>query len=167
MKQSNDQTIRPSNGKIRAAAVEIARFQDASGAVDTAAAEVLGLHLTDLRGLGRLWAAGPMTAGELASAVGLTRGATTALLDRLEQAGHVRRIRGTDDRRTVQVELTPSSAATVEAIWGPIGAAGEAMLAEYDDERLAFLAEVLRRGRELQEREAGRIRAMRPAGPRP
>jgi DNA-binding MarR family transcriptional regulator len=145
---------------MRAAAQEIARFQDASGAVDAAAAEVFGLHITDLRGLGRLWAAGPMTAGALADAVGLTRGATTALIDRLEAAGHVRRVRGIEDRRTVAVELTPSASALVDTIWGPIGTAGLQLLAGYTDEQLTFLAEVLRRGRELQEREASRIRSI-------
>jgi DNA-binding MarR family transcriptional regulator len=163
MKQSTGQTVRPSNDLVREASQEIARFQDASGAVDAAAADLLGVHLTDLRVLGELWSRGPATAGTLASAVGRTRGATTALLDRLEAAGHVRRVRGTDDRRTVTVELTPSAAEAVEAIWGPIGTQGTAMLREYDDRQLAFLAEVLRRGRELQEREADRIRSL----PRP
>ncbi len=158
--KSTRKTIRRSNDLVAAAAQEIARFQDASGAVDAAAAELFGLHITDLRGLGRLWATGPMTAGALAEAVGLTRGATTALIDRLEQAGHVRRVRGTDDRRTVAVELTPSAAALVDAIWGPIGAAGQALLEGYSDDQLAFLAEVLRRGRELQEQEARRIRSL-------
>ena len=167
--KSTRKTIRRSNDLVWASdpravtADEIARFQDASGKVDEAAAEVLGLHLTDLRGLGRLWSAGPMTAGELADAVGLTRGATTALLDRLERAGHVRRVRGSDDRRTVRVELTASASRTVDAIWGPIGAAGMAMLEDYDDEELLKFAELLRRGRELQEREVERIRRL----PRP
>jgi DNA-binding MarR family transcriptional regulator len=159
--KSNRKTIRPSNDLVDAAAQEIARFQDASGAVDAAAAQVFGLHITDLRGLGRLWAGGPMTAGALADAVGLTRGATTALIDRLEAAGHVRRVRGIEDRRTVAVELTPSATALVDAIWGPIGAAGRDLLADCTDEQLAFLADVLRRGRELQEREARRIRSIR------
>jgi hypothetical protein len=39
------------------------------------------------------------------------------------------------------------------------------MLAQYTDEQLAFLAEVLRRGRELQERETQRVRGLRVGCP--
>ena len=49
-----------------------------------------------------------------------------------------------------------------ESIWAPIASAGKAQLAEYSDEQLRFLIDFLRRGIELQEREAERIRRMAP-----
>ncbi len=59
-------------------------------AFDALAAEKLGLSLTDLRCLDLVQATGGMTAGELATSSGLTTGAVTAVIDRLERAGYVR-----------------------------------------------------------------------------
>jgi DNA-binding MarR family transcriptional regulator len=84
----------------------------------------------------------------------------TAALDRLEQAGYVRRVRGLADRRHVRVEVTPRALELTEAIWGPIGAEGIEQLRQMSVEELQFLADFLRRGRELQERHARRIAAL-------
>jgi DNA-binding MarR family transcriptional regulator len=155
-----------SNELLETAAAEFAQFQDASGAVDEAAAELMGVNLTDLRCLSRLHAAGPSTAGHLAVAAGLTRGAMTTAIDRLERAGYVARIRGETDRRTVLVELTPAARGVVEQIWGPIATAGRSVLARYSPAELALLAQALREARELQECEVGRIRALSIERPR-
>jgi DNA-binding MarR family transcriptional regulator len=182
VRQSNSRTVRSSNnnpaGKaavdgtadngqaprkstlIDVVATEIALGQAATADVDAAAADVLGLNSTDLRCLGRLHAGGALTAGELASAVGLSKGAMTAALDRLERAGYVRRVRRDEDRRSVRVEVSPRAERLLEQIWGPLGTAGKAQLAEFTIEQLEFLVDFLRRGRDLQEREAARIRAM-------
>ena len=141
-------------------ATEIALLQNASAAVDAAAAEALGLNPTDLRCMGRLYMAGRSTAGELAQACGLSRGAMTVALDRLERAGYVRRLRGEVDRRRVMVEVTPRARGLTEAIWEPIGSEGTALLARMTDDELTFLLDFLRRGRELQEKHARRIAAM-------
>ncbi len=144
-------------------ALEIALGQSATAAVDAAAAEILGVNSTDLRALGRLNAAGALTAGELARRTGVSKGAMTTALDRLERAGYVSRVRGDQDRRQVRVEVTAHAASILAAIWGPIAEAGKAQLAGYDASELTFLVEFLRRGRELQEREAARIREMADA----
>jgi DNA-binding MarR family transcriptional regulator len=155
-----------SNDLLEAAAAEFARFQDASGAVDEAAAELMGVNLTDLRCLSRLHAAGPSTAGDLAAAAGLTRGAMTTAIDRLERAGYVARVRGEADRRTVRVQPTSAARGVVEQIWGPIAAAGRSVLARYSPAELALLADALREARELQEHEVERIRALSIERPR-
>jgi DNA-binding MarR family transcriptional regulator len=54
-------------------------------------AERLGLHTTDHKCLGIAQEAGPITAGELANRTGLTTGAITGVIDRLEKRGFVRR----------------------------------------------------------------------------
>jgi DNA-binding MarR family transcriptional regulator len=141
-------------------AAAIALLQRATGAVDGAAGALLGLNPTDLRCLGQIYARGPSTAGALAAACGLSRGAMTTALDRLERAGYARRVRSEVDRRQVVVEVTPQALQLMEAIWGPIARAGMAQLAELSDQQLSFLLDFLRRGRELQETEAGRVRAM-------
>jgi DNA-binding MarR family transcriptional regulator len=72
------------------------------------------------------------------------------------------------DRRRVTVEVTSEALELMERIWGPIAVQGKAQLAEYSPDQLAFLISFLRRGRELQEREASRISQMNvSAGLRP
>jgi DNA-binding MarR family transcriptional regulator len=161
VEQSTSQIIPSSNDLlIGEVASAIALFQNATAVVDEAAADVLGLNATDLRCMGQLYARGASTAGELADACGLSRGAMTAALDRLERAGYVRRVRGEMDRRRVRIEVTPRALELTEAIWGPIGAEGIEQLRRMSAEELTFLRDFLRRGRELQERHARRVAAM-------
>ena len=74
-------------------------FQDATDEVDEAVARRLRLNRTDLRCLSVLSQAGAMSASALADAAGLTRGAMTTALDRLEAAGYARRVWDQQDRR--------------------------------------------------------------------
>ncbi|QKG22047.1 MarR family winged helix-turn-helix transcriptional regulator [Actinomadura verrucosospora] len=69
-----------------------------------AGARACGLGATDLYALNILDLAGAMTPGELSARTGLTTGPTTRLIDRLEEAGYVRRVPSPDDRRKVIVE---------------------------------------------------------------
>ncbi|HZD04177.1 MAG TPA: MarR family transcriptional regulator [Longimicrobiales bacterium] len=66
-------------------------------------AEKLGLNPTDSRAMGYLGETGPIPAGRLAELMGLTTGAVTGVLDRLEAAGVVRRRKDPGDRRRVLV----------------------------------------------------------------
>jgi DNA-binding MarR family transcriptional regulator len=134
--------------------------QDARDAVDEAAAERLGVNRSDLRCVGLLLFRGPMTAGELAEAVGLSPSAVTTVLDRLERARQVRRVRDTVDRRRVLVEVTPEARERVEEIWGPIAQAGRVMLQRYSVEELVLIRDMLRRSRDLQLEHAARIRRL-------
>ena len=71
-----------------------------------AIADRLGLSPTDHKCLGLLVDAGrPVTPGELATLTGLTTGAVTGVVDRLEAAGFVRRTRDPEDRRKVGIEV--------------------------------------------------------------
>ncbi|MFI1241032.1 MarR family winged helix-turn-helix transcriptional regulator [Nocardia salmonicida] len=69
-----------------------------------AGAKAVDLHATDLYALNILALNGAMTPGELGTRTGLTTGPTTRLVDRLEQAGYVRRAADPGDRRKVIVE---------------------------------------------------------------
>jgi DNA-binding MarR family transcriptional regulator len=139
----------------------VTEMQDATDAVDEAAAARLGVNRTDLRCLGILANRGPMTAGDLATATGLTRGAFTVALDRLERAGYARRVRDAADRRRVLVELTAAARRSIEEIWGPLGREGQAVLAGYTTKELRLLLDFLRRATDLQRRHAGRVRDQR------
>jgi DNA-binding MarR family transcriptional regulator len=74
-------------------------------------AERLGIHVTDVRCLVALADESPSTAGKLAELLGLSTGAVTAMLDRLERLGLVRRDKSPDDRRQVLVTLAADAGA--------------------------------------------------------
>ena len=77
-------------------------------AFDNLAAERLGVNETDLHCLNIIENSGGLTAGELAAQAGLTNGAVTGVIDRLEKAGFARRVPDPADRRRVNVEVTPA-----------------------------------------------------------
>ncbi|GAB3148602.1 MarR family winged helix-turn-helix transcriptional regulator [Microbispora hainanensis] len=81
-----------------------------------AGAKAVGLGATDLYALNILGLGGAMTPGELGRRTGLTTGPTTRLIDRLEQAGYVRRAPDPDDRRKVIVELVAGPGGLDEAL---------------------------------------------------
>jgi DNA-binding MarR family transcriptional regulator len=82
------------------------RMSTATVLYTQAAAEATGLNVSDLLALGILHGAGPITAGQLALLTGLTSGAVTSLIDRLEQQQYVRRENDPHDRRRVLIVLT-------------------------------------------------------------
>ncbi len=103
----------------------IAAFRDAGnldGAFEEVAASRLGIGAGDLRCLNAIENAGGLTAGELSREVGVTSGAVTGSVDRLEAAGFARRVADPADRRRVRIEVTPEFRARAEKIWGPVAA---------------------------------------------
>jgi DNA-binding MarR family transcriptional regulator len=89
-------------------------------AFDHLAARRLGVNLTDLHCLNIIESRGGVTAGELAAEAGLTSGAITGVIDRLERAGFATRERDPDDRRRVAISVTPAFYAAAADIWGPV-----------------------------------------------
>ena len=138
----------------------------ARDALDQAVADRLRINLTDLRCLDVLEQRGTSTPGEIATALGLSSGSVTTLLDRLERGGYVQRRRDADDRRRVCVEPTAHAQRLAAELYGPIGAEGRALLAELAPRDLALLRDVMRRSRELQARHEARIRSAPAAAPR-
>jgi DNA-binding MarR family transcriptional regulator len=135
-------------------------YGTANDAVDAAAAERLGINRTDIAALDILdQAGGKTTAGALAEASHLTTGAITAVVDRLEKKGYVRRARDTEDRRRVLVERTEHALKSTMEIYGPIAEAGYRNLQEYTDEQLEFIRDFTRRGTDLLTAHATLIRA--------
>lgn len=132
--------------------------QNAVDRVDEAACDLLGVNRTDLRCLDLLEREGRVTAGRLADLAGLTTGAVTALLDRLERRGYVRRLRDERDRRRVLVEITPEAVELAERVYGPIGEEALGELEGYTDEQLTLLRDHYLRGARFLVEHASRIR---------
>ena len=130
-------------------------------AFDTVAAERLGLNRTDLHAINIIENSGGLTAGELASEAGLTTGAVTGVVDRLEEAGFARRVPDPSDRRRVKVEVTPRWYARAEKIWGPMASDWSTRLAgRFSAGELEGAIEFLRTTTELGREHLERVRAM-------
>lgn len=123
-----------------------------------AVAERLGLASTDVGSLELLSRAGRMTAGRLAELTGLTSGAATRMIDRLEQAGFVRRAPDPADRRRVVVEVVPERMAAVAPYYASLQRATEALAASYADADLAIVVDYLGRSLEIARAETARLR---------
>ena len=91
--------------------------QIANEIVDDHVALFLGINRTDGRCLDIVERHGRMTAGALATESGLTTGAVTAVIDRLESAGYLQRVRDASDRRKVFIELTPLMTAITKKLF--------------------------------------------------
>ncbi len=115
---------------------------------DTIAGRV-GLNSTDLECLDLLFLAGPTTAGRLAEHTGLTTGAMTAVLDRLERARFLRRRRDADDRRRVLVEVLPRALETLGPFYAPLATAMSRLHNRYGERELALIVEYLSRALEV------------------
>jgi DNA-binding MarR family transcriptional regulator len=135
-------------------------FQDATDEVDEAVARRLRLNRTDLRCLSVLSQAGAMSASALADAAGLSRGAMTTALDRIEAAGYARRVWDQRDRRALRVEMTDAAKQEVEVLYGPLAKAGFELLQKYTTQQLEAVLRYLEDGRQLQRAQAQRIRAL-------
>ena len=146
--------------------LEVRTYQNAQDAFDEGACERLGINRSDGRALDIIDRHGQMTAGELAKESGLSTGAITTLLDRLERAGYVRRVRDDVDRRRVLVELTEEARRRTWEIWGPIAEASMSGLARYSNEELLFIRDFLRSSREFLSEHLERVKTL-PATPKP
>ena len=130
--------------------------QDA--AFDNVAARRLGVNPTDLQCLTIVQRRDGVTAGELAAEAGLTSGAVTGVIDRLERSGYARRVRDPADRRKVNVEVTDAFLAAAAEIWGPAKRDWDAELARrFTGEQLDVVLDFLRTTGELGARHLARL----------
>ena len=105
-----------------------------------AAADKIGINSTDLNCLNILSFSGSMTAGELARATGLTTASITGVVDRLEAAGFVTRVRDPKDRRRVVVSINLEKALReVASQFAPMVAKWQELAARYTDDELRLI----------------------------
>jgi DNA-binding MarR family transcriptional regulator len=130
-------------------------------AFDNLAADRLGVNGTDLHCLNTIENAGGLTAGQLAAETGLTTGAVTGVIDRLERAGYARRVPDKEDRRRVKVEVTPKFYARAKTIWGPLAKEWESTLSRrFTAEELERVIDFLRATNEIGRRHMERVRRL-------
>jgi DNA-binding MarR family transcriptional regulator len=111
-------------------------------------AGLVGVNSTDLECLDLLRLAGPTTAGKLAEHTGLTSGATTAVIDRLQRGGFVKRRRDVNDRRRVLVEIIESSVDRIAPLYLPLQARVTQLNRQFTDAELTSVVEYMTRALE-------------------
>jgi len=99
-------------------------------------ARQMGVNATDMQCLNILNYEGAVTAGRLAELTGLTTGAITTAIDRLEKAGYVQRVRDPLDRRRVVVQPLPQEES---GVFGAIDQAWRELCSRYSDQELALI----------------------------
>ena len=128
-------------------------------AFDNLAAQRLGVNETDLHCLNIIQNSGGVTAGELATEAGLTTGAVTGVIDRLERVGYARRVHDPADRRRVKLEVTPKFYSRADGIWGPVAREWSRTLSrEFTAEELERITEFLRTTNEITRGHLERLR---------
>jgi DNA-binding MarR family transcriptional regulator len=113
-------------------------------------ASKVGLHSTDNECLDFLTLNGPATAGQIAEFTGLTTGAVTAMIDRLEKAGFARREHDKADRRRVIVVPNVEKIMQEIGIYMlPMGIATEKLCQEFTEEELAVILKFLTKANDI------------------
>lgn len=127
-------------------------------------ADRLGLSITDHKCLYHVAHAGKVTAGELAEVTGLTTGAITSVIDRLERGGFAVRERDVTDRRRVYVRAVPEKSAQVGLLFKSLGQAYAALCERCTDEELQFLAKFYEASIQLLSAETVKLANLPPGG---
>lgn len=102
-------------------------------------ANMAGISNSDMECMDILNLEGRVTAGRLAEVTGLTTGAITGVVDRLEKAGYVRRERDESDRRKVFISVVEETAAEIGTFYVPMQEAMLKLWSGYTDDELRLL----------------------------
>jgi DNA-binding MarR family transcriptional regulator len=124
-----------------------------------AIANQLQMPMSDVHAIGALLEFGPIGVRRLAELMGMTTGATTRLVDRLERAGYVTRQADPEDRRRVVLRLVDDRVAEIGCYYESMGERWREQVEDYSAEQMRFLIEFLRTGREHAQAETTALRA--------
>ncbi|MFE6041470.1 MarR family winged helix-turn-helix transcriptional regulator [Streptomyces sp. NPDC056452] len=132
--------------ELQALAMQLRRMNGEINRLVHAFAHTQGLHATDVQALAAILDADvPLTPGRLRDHLGLTSGAVTACLDRLERVGHIRRSRDSADRRVVHLHYEPTAKAAARSFFMPLAEAASGARSSSDPEELAATLRFLAR----------------------
>ena len=124
-----------------------------------AVADRVGMNPTDLESLDILARYGPMTAGRLAELTGLTTGAITGLVDRLESRGYARREPHPTDRRSVVVRpLLENAERDLASSYAAMSKAMDELVSRYSDDELAVIADFISRAATVTAEQIAKVR---------
>lgn len=123
-----------------------------------AVSDRVGLSAVEHKALDLLSRAGALTAGQLAELTGLTTGAITGLVDRLEKAGFVRRDRDPSDRRKVVIQpVLEKMEVEIAPLFASMGQQMEELLSSYSDQELAIIQDFVSRSITVLQAETAKL----------
>jgi DNA-binding MarR family transcriptional regulator len=134
--------VKPQGDQNELADRIIASMTDLAGALgrlNDLIAQQLGIAPTDLLCLHVLNRAGASTAGALSAQLGRSTGAVTHMIDRLEEAGYVRRKPDPTDRRRVLVEASAPELERIASFYDGMDARSRRLMATFSGEQLAAI----------------------------
>ena len=131
-----------------------------------AIAQKVGLNATDTRCLDLInsHSEGMATAGRLADLTGLTTGAITHILDRLEKRGIIERVRDSQDRRRVFIRVRGERVKPLLPKYEALGKAYTTLIEHYSDTELMVIAGYMEKMSEMTERQMTDVVATRSDG---
>jgi len=135
---------------VRDYGVNLTQFRNAMN-------EWAGLNATDMESLRLLFQKGIATPSELARHTGLTSGATTAMLDRLERAGLIERRPNPKDRRGTLIAPAESSAEKAASWFASARDAQDKLISSYSESELEIIADVFERFAKLWDDERKKV----------
>ena len=138
-------------------------YQRSVDALDELTGKLMGVNRTDGRVIDLLEQHGRLTAGELAAGAGLTTGAVTGVVDRLEERGLARRVRDDADRRKVLVEVTPRAREMSLRLYSGMAERGEKATRRYSDDELRAVLRFMEDATRITDEHASAIRESPPS----
>ncbi|MFF6813170.1 MarR family winged helix-turn-helix transcriptional regulator [Streptomyces sp. NPDC012403] len=139
---------------LQSFAVQLRRMNSEFNRIAQEFAHAQGLHPTDMQALIAILDADadtdadapgePMTPGRLRKQLNLTSGAVTACLDRLERAGHIRRVRAAGDRRVVHLEYAERARDLAREYFRPLAHGTDTARGRFTPDELTVIVRFLR-----------------------
>jgi DNA-binding MarR family transcriptional regulator len=157
---NKEETIRNIIDRLREMSTETIMFHQI-------VADELGLYITDHKCMDIIHRFGAMPAGRLGELTGLTTGAITGMIDRLEKAGYVRRANDPKDRRKTIVEPVRNKKLEkkIEMIFTPLHERVYRFLSSYSSSELGFLLDAMTKIIEQTSGESKRLRSLKKKSP--
>ncbi len=125
----------------------------------SAVAECLGLNATDHRCFDYILRMGGVTAGQLSRETGLTSGAITGVIDRLEKAGFARRQADPKDRRKVIIMPRPERLPELQKLFAPLSRSMGQMMSHFSDREAEVLVDFMKRASDAMRQANRKIRS--------
>lgn len=138
---------------------EIRKMSAQSVLFSQAVAARLGINSTDLECLDIIALQGPLSAGQLAAATGLTTGAITGVVDRLERAGFARREADPDDRRRVLIRALPAVEERILPLFAETRRVMTELWSGYRDKDIRLILDFMGRSHDLMVEQTARLSA--------
>lgn len=139
---------------------EIRKMSAQSVLFSNAVSSRLGINSSDLECLDILHLSGAASAGQLAATTGLTTGAITGVIDRLEKAGYVRRQRDPNDRRRVIIEARPNAEREIAPMFKSLAQAMTGLWSTFSDQDLTLILDFVSRSYPVMVEETAKLREL-------